>query len=84
MENTILNAGSSWGLKYPFVFGRICGYEVVWCRHCGIIFYEEYVTATSYGESLAASDKCAQACRHLNGLSNEMDPEVLAAIDATP
>jgi hypothetical protein len=71
--DSILNAGGSWGLQYPLISGCICGEHVVWCRHCGVVFG----TASSDHE---ASD----LCRTLNGLSSEVDPKVLAAIDATP
>jgi hypothetical protein len=74
--DNILNSGSSWGLEYPLICGRIDDQYVVWCRHCGIVFD----TLPAEAEEVAAR----LLCRELNGLDESIDPEVLAAIDETP
>lgn len=74
----ILNCGGSFGLKYPLIYARIDDDYVIWCRHCGIVFH-------SLRADTNAEDDAARQCRELNGLwGDKVDPEVLAAIDATP
>jgi len=71
--DSILNAGGSDGLMYPIISGSICGELVVWCRHCGIVF--------GWASSPSELDKLR---RDLNGLTDEVDPGLLAELDAVP
>jgi hypothetical protein len=77
LGDNILNSGGSFGLQYPLIYGRIDDQYVIWCRHCGIVFDTLFIND-------ANCEFMAKCCRQLNGLSDKADPEVLAAIDATP
>lgn len=80
--DNILNSGGSWGLKYPLIFARIDDQYVIWCRHCGIVFHSIPIQGD---DSVSVYETASKHCRWLNGLwSDSVDPEVLAAIDATP
>lgn len=81
------NCGSSFGLEYPYIFGKVGGGRqwAVWHRHTGLIEYcaDEHLHHPDQND-IFNRQAAYRVCARLNGCSEYPSAEVLAEIDATP